>query len=422
MPLRQADVDGLPVAGPQEVFARADRAAGLGPPAVETGNAPELRSLFDLRRKCYVSPADLNPGQAAHFRPVYQAGAAFDRAKQLWLPNRFDNADDRKAARNNALMDASLRNYNLEERDVGKVTCILQDDQSGAAAAFSSAKGPFQGNLATRIEAAPFQQASLDRVQDRGNGHGNCAEQVAATHLRDPQLHAARGEFLLQPRMTAYNTASLMNNWTASKLGQQIDTGKTKAIPPCKTCRQNMAALGIPQGANDHYGKAHIQATHRDGPYDRAVSQTSDVPALDRRTDVERRNSQSAVLEDFNVPDLQTELTRCETLEEARSDLPGTVENSATVQDLQAELARPSEQEVGREDLQGTVGGNKSEVADLMSELRSTEDVAVQDAAQGTPAHDLQAELGQEVGNGTEEAAKAVGQEADNAVELLALL
>jgi len=142
----------------------------------------------------------LGGSQDRHFQAGLNSIAAFDAAEDT-CQRRVDT---------------------MSKRQQPTMGCVIQD-QSGRAIGASSVKGPA---LQEELEKSrhSFHQSILDQIpeNERGNGHGYCAEQVVVPNAVHAQL---QGEFQVSgSQITAFLTRS----------GQRV--------PACQTCQQTNSA------------------------------------------------------------------------------------------------------------------------------------------------------------------------------------
>ena len=161
--------------------------------------------------------------------------------RDVWRPQRPGNQLDTSAAHEGARMDAQVKANGLPAKQRPGMVAVVQDEAGNAFGGHSVRGANNQGVFGGRLTNC--QRSVLERIPDgsRGDGHGNCAEQVITQNLRHiqyrqqqgvPQLFTGKGNVV-----TAYRRA---------RGAQQYDV----PTPACKTCRVTNQFFGLQDGAD----------------------------------------------------------------------------------------------------------------------------------------------------------------------------
>jgi len=196
----------------------------------------------------------------AGVKPDDVPGAHFDNKRQVWVPDPAatdaDRTRNRTVAAEQALRQEADRVQALPNKDRGNMQVLVQDQHTGEARAYTSVANRNQGDHHSRIEASPFHAAALEAVPDanRGKGHGNCAEQNFWQDLVARQAKNMPKDFA-NPELTAFKTKDVRQLHEAGNLTLANITPNT--IPPCGTCREHLAAMGVHAAGGDPTSHTH---------------------------------------------------------------------------------------------------------------------------------------------------------------------
>ena len=165
--------------------------------------------------------------------------------RDVWRPQRPGNQLDTSAAHEGARMDAQVKANGLPAKQRPGMVAVVQDEAGNAFGGHSVRGANNQGVFGGRLTNC--QRSVLERIPDgsRGDGHGNCAEQVITQNLRHIRYRQQRGVPQQGAPQLFTDEGNVITAYRRARGAQQYDV-KT---PACNTCRVTNQFFGLQDGA-----------------------------------------------------------------------------------------------------------------------------------------------------------------------------
>lgn len=165
------------------------------------------------------------------------------RFRDVWRPQDPGNQKDVEAAHEGARIDAQDKASALPFSERPGMIAVVQDEAGNALGGHSVRGHNNQGIFGGRLTYC--QRSVLDRIPDgdRGQGHGNCAEQVLAQNVRHIQYKQQQQQGV---PLLFTGQRNVITAYQPPAQGAKKYNRPTKA---CKTCRVTNKFFGFQDGA-----------------------------------------------------------------------------------------------------------------------------------------------------------------------------
>ena len=152
--------------------------------------------------------------------------------RYAWRPVDQDSPADRRAAYEAAKLEAETKAMSLSNRKIPYAICVLQDEWGNAIGGLSIRGKSKQQKFQMKIGSRQRQRLADIPEENRGRGHGWCAEQPAThnasvirQHQRRNNMEEGQQMFLGQCTITAYRRHNSRS------------TTYDERIPACPSCQ-----------------------------------------------------------------------------------------------------------------------------------------------------------------------------------------